>query len=115
LALEKKLWLDDIYEWLYRRVLDGLSVLCGWFDRYIVDGLVNAVSWSIRQSSRGLREIQTGRIQDYLYGIIAALILLIGLAFGVSPTGEDAAKKIESAVKHDVLTDFEEDNIRRDR
>jgi len=115
LALEKKLWLDDLYEWLYRRVLDGLSILCGWFDRYIVDGLVNAVSWSIRQSSHGLREIQTGRIQDYLYGIIAALILFIGLAFGVFPSGGDAVKKIENAVKYDVLTGFEEDDIRRDR
>jgi NADH-quinone oxidoreductase subunit L len=95
LVLEKKLWLDDIYEWFYMKVLDGLSFLCGWFDRYIVDGFVNATSWSIRQVSRGLREIQTGRIQDYLYGIIAALILLIWLALGVFPNRERITEKIE--------------------
>jgi NADH-quinone oxidoreductase subunit L len=96
LALEKKLWLDDIYVWFYSRILDGLSFLCGWFDRYIVDGIVNAVSWSISQASRELREIQTGRIQDYLYGIIAALILLIWLTLGVFPTvKEPISEKIE--------------------
>jgi NADH-quinone oxidoreductase subunit L len=78
-ALERKLWLDDVYEWAYRRILDGVSFLCGWFDRYIVDGFVNASAWTIRNASTELRGIQTGRIQDYLYGIIAALVLFVWL------------------------------------
>jgi NADH-quinone oxidoreductase subunit L len=100
LVLVKKLWLDDIYLWIYRRVLNGISFLCGWFDRYIVDGLVNAISWSIRQTSRGLREIQTGRIQDYLYGIIAAIILFIWLTLGVLPTRDRITEKIEKPVDY---------------
>lgn len=95
LLLVNKFWLDEIYILVYRRVLDGVSFLCGWFDRYIVDGLVNAVSWSIRQASRELRGIQTGRIQDYLYGIIAALILFIWLTLGVLPTRERITEKVE--------------------
>lgn len=100
LVLEKKLWLDDLYVWTYRRVLDGASFLCGWFDRYIVDGIVNAISWSIREASRSLRGIQTGRIQDYLYGIIAAIILLVWLTIGVSPIRERMTGKIEDKRDH---------------
>jgi hypothetical protein len=65
-----------------------------------VDGLVNAISWSIRQTSRGLREIQTGRIQDYLYGIIAAIILFIWLTLGVLPTRDRITEKIEKPVDY---------------
>ena len=99
-ALEKKLWLDDIYEWFYRGILDGLSYLCGWFDRYIVDGIVNATSWYIKQASSKLREIQTGRIQDYLYGIIAALILLIWLTLGVFPVKDRINEEIVKPKDH---------------
>lgn len=82
-VLERGFWIDSLYEWLYRRVLDGLSFICGWFDRYIVDGLVNLVSWVTLGVSQYLRGIQTGRIQDYLYGIVVAIVLFIWLAFGV--------------------------------
>ena len=99
-ALEKKLWLDDIYEWFYRGILDGLAYLCGWFDRYIVDGIVNATSWYIKQASSQLREIQTGRIQDYLYGIIAALLLLIWLSLGVFPVKDRINEEIVKPKDH---------------
>jgi NADH-quinone oxidoreductase subunit L len=80
LALERKFWIDDIYVWIYRNILDGLSSLCGWFDRYIVDGFVNLVAYSAKLTSQRLRTIQTGRTQDYLYGIIIAIILFFILS-----------------------------------
>jgi len=76
--LQKKYWMDDIAYFLYRRVLvDGLSVICGWFDRYIVDGIVNFVTWLTRKSGEILRLLQNGVVQDYLYGVIFGLILFI--------------------------------------
>ncbi|MBI4228452.1 MAG: hypothetical protein HY693_01895 [Deltaproteobacteria bacterium] len=75
LAFERKFWIDDIYVWIYRNILDGLSTVCGWFDRYIVDGFVNLVAYCAKLISQRLRTIQTGRTQDYLYGIIIAIIL----------------------------------------
>ncbi len=82
LALKKNYWLDDLYEWVYRKILDNLSILCGWFDRYIVDGFVNGTSWLVAKASIKLRYIQTGQIQDYLYGLIFALLLFALLSFG---------------------------------
>ena len=79
-ALEKKFWMDDVYLWAYRYVLDGLSTSCGWFDRYIVDGLVNFIAYCAMRASQRLRTIQTGRAQDYLYGIIIAILLLFFLS-----------------------------------
>jgi NADH-quinone oxidoreductase subunit L len=77
IAARRKYWLDDLYEGGYRSVVLALSWLIGWVDRYLVDGLVNfASAWTMR-FGRGLRQIQTGRAQDYLYGVVAGLILLV--------------------------------------
>ena len=76
--LLKKYWLDDFYYLLYRYALiGGVSYACGWFDRYIVDGVVNLVSWSTRKSAELIRSIQDGKVQDYLYGVLIGLVILM--------------------------------------
>ncbi len=76
-AAMSKFWLDDLYGGTYRGVLLGFSRLVGWVDRYLVDGLVNLASaWTLRWGD-GLRRIQTGRAQDYLYGVAFGLLLVI--------------------------------------
>lgn len=78
ILLYRKYFLDDIAYFLYRKgLIDGLSLLCGWFDRYIVDGIVNFVTWSTRKSGEILRMLQTGVIQDYLYGVILGILIFI--------------------------------------
>ena len=77
IAARRKYWLDDLYEGGYRGGVLALSWLIGWMDRYLVDGLVNfASAWTMR-FGRGLRQIQTGRAQDYLYGVVAGFILFV--------------------------------------
>lgn len=93
LALERKFWIDDIYMWIYRNILDGLSSLCGWFDRYIVDGFVNLIAYSAKLTSQRLRTIQTGRTQDYLYGIIIAMILFFALSLMTPHIGKTLTDK----------------------
>jgi hypothetical protein len=51
----------------------------GWIDRYVVDGLVNAASAATLRAGADLRRIQTGRAQDYLYGVTAGLLLVLVL------------------------------------
>src|SRR3990172_8888819 len=76
-AALSKFWLDDLYGGIYRGLLLGFSRLVGWVDRYLVDGLVNLASaWMLRWGD-GLRRIQTGRAQDYLYGVAFGLLLVI--------------------------------------
>ncbi|MBI2152981.1 MAG: NADH-quinone oxidoreductase subunit L [Candidatus Rokubacteria bacterium] len=76
-AAVKKFWLDDLYGAIYRGVFLGVSWGVGWVDRYLVDGVVNLASaWTLRWGDR-LRQIQTGRAQDYLYGVALGLLLVI--------------------------------------
>jgi NADH-quinone oxidoreductase subunit L len=71
--------LDALYVALYRGVLLGFARVVGWIDRYVVDGLVNAASAATLRASADLRRLQTGRAQDYLYGVTAGLLLVLVL------------------------------------
>jgi NAD(P)H-quinone oxidoreductase subunit 5 len=62
---------------MYRGVLLGFATLVGWVDRYFVDGVLNVVSaWTV-EAGDNLRTIQTGRAQDYVYGVAVGVLALI--------------------------------------
>jgi NADH-quinone oxidoreductase subunit L len=78
--------------WIDTRVVDGVVNLCGWIgrvlgelqgfiDRWFVDGLVNLVGDGVIRGGRGLRHLQTGRIQSYVWGIVTGSLLLMAMAF----------------------------------
>ena len=72
-----RFWIDDLFVAVYRGVILGLSAIVGWIDRYIVDGVLNAISaWTLTAGDR-LRMIQTGRAQDYVYGVAVGVLALI--------------------------------------
>jgi NADH-quinone oxidoreductase subunit L len=76
-AALRRFWLDDLYAFIYGRVVLVSSWGVGWVDRYLVDGLVNVVSaWTLRAGDR-LRRIQSGQVQDYVYGIAFGLLILV--------------------------------------
>ncbi len=80
--LERRYFVDDAFELVYRRAYLGLSSVVGWFDRYVVDGLVNAATWMTWLVAGRLRGMQNGRVQDALYAVAAGLVLLAWLALG---------------------------------
>ncbi len=68
--------LDALYGGLYRGVMLGFARVIGWIDRYFVDGILNVLSaWTLRAGD-ALRGIQTGKPQDYLYGVAFGVLLL---------------------------------------
>ncbi len=72
-----RFWVDDAFEGAFHIVLLGFSRIVGWLDRYLVDGVLNVVSvWTV-QAGEELRRIQTGRAQDYVYGVGVGLLVLI--------------------------------------
>ena len=83
-AAIRKFWIDDLFEAFYGSVLLGFSRVVGWIDRYIVDGVLNLLSdWTV-QAGDELRGIQTGKPQDYVYGVatgVLVLVLLMRLVF----------------------------------
>jgi NADH-quinone oxidoreductase subunit L len=83
-AALRKFWIDDRFEAFYAFVLLGFARIVGWIDRYIVDGVLNLLSdWTV-QAGDELRGIQTGKPQDYVYGVatgVLVLVLLMRLVF----------------------------------
>jgi len=76
-AAMKKFWIDDLFEGVLAFALLAFSKFVGWIDRYLVDGVLNVVSaWTV-SAGDGIRSIQTGRAQDYVYGVAVGLLLLM--------------------------------------
>ncbi|HKE85820.1 MAG TPA: NADH-quinone oxidoreductase subunit L [Vicinamibacterales bacterium] len=72
-----KFWIDDLFEGVLGFALFAFSTFVGWVDRYLVDGVLNVVSaWTV-SAGDDIRTIQTGRAQDYVYGVAVGLLLLM--------------------------------------
>jgi NADH-quinone oxidoreductase subunit L len=72
-----KFWIDDFFEGVVATAALAFSSLIGWIDRYLVDGVLNVVSaWTVTTGDE-MRTIQTGRAQDYVYGLAVGLLLLL--------------------------------------
>ena len=74
--------------WFDSNIIDGVvnlaarvivfgSWLSGLFDKYVVDALVNFASNVTFEVGGRLRRLQTGSINGYLYGILAAVMLIL--------------------------------------
>jgi len=101
--VENKYYIDEIYQaaivnpylvftracaWFDLHIIDGIvngvaaiavfgSWLSGLFDNYVVDGLVNLASNATLAAGGRLRRLQTGSINGYLYGILAAVMVIL--------------------------------------
>jgi NADH-quinone oxidoreductase subunit L len=74
-----KFWVDDVFEGFYAVVLLGFARIVGWVDRYLVDGVLNVMSaWTLSAGDE-MRGIQTGRAQDYVYGVAVGILILVVL------------------------------------
>lgn len=72
---------DRSAAWAYRHVLLRVSAGVAWFDRYVVDGLINLTAWLALTGGQRARAVQTGRSADYLYAVVAGLILLTAMSY----------------------------------
>jgi NADH-quinone oxidoreductase subunit L len=73
-----KWWFDDLYHLLFIVIGGRIAAAIWWFDREVVDGTVNAIGSGTIETGRGLRRIQTGRVQNYALGIAIGLIVMAG-------------------------------------
>jgi NADH-quinone oxidoreductase subunit L len=73
-----KWWFDDLYHLLFIVIGGRVAAAIWWFDREVVDGTVNAIGGGTIEAGRGLRRIQTGRVQNYALGIAIGLIVMAG-------------------------------------
>jgi len=73
-----KWWFDDLNHLVFIVIGGRVAAATWWFDREVVDGTVNAIGRVTLLSGRGLRQVQTGRVQNYALGIALGLIAMAG-------------------------------------
>jgi NADH-quinone oxidoreductase subunit L len=82
----------DLLGWFDGAIVDGLVNLAariikvvgmvdGAIDKYFVDGLVNLLSNAILAGGQGLRRIQTGRLENYLFGALAGALAFVAVNY----------------------------------
>jgi NADH-quinone oxidoreductase subunit L len=73
-----KWWFDELNHLLFIVIGGRVSQAMWWFDREVVDGTVNGIGRATVGTGRGLRRVQTGRVQNYALGIALGLIVMAG-------------------------------------
>ena len=81
-----KFYIDEMYQWFNRVIIDGLGKILYWIDLHIIDGLVNALASGTAALGSKLRLTQTGQLQHYALVFFGAplIAVLIVAAFGPS-------------------------------
>jgi len=100
--MQNKYWVDEFYEktfvaafrkgrmvlaemdrWIVDGLVNGVGVagkatswVSGTIDKYIVDGAVNFVANGLLTTGTALRRMQTGQVQNYVYGILGGVAFL---------------------------------------
>jgi NADH-quinone oxidoreductase subunit L len=71
-----KWWFDDLNDLIFVRFGGWVARVLWWFDVRVVDGTVNGIASLTQGTGRGIRQIQTGRVQNYALGIAAGLLVI---------------------------------------
>jgi NADH-quinone oxidoreductase subunit L len=86
----RKFYLDDLYYWLTQYVFLGIAHIAAAFDATVIDGIVNGVASGVTGLGKGLRRVEDGKVQSYMYGFfggVAALAVVIFVLFAFAQGG----------------------------
>jgi NADH-quinone oxidoreductase subunit L len=73
-----KFYIDEIYLFVTRKILFNIvSQSVAWFDRHIVDGSMNGIANVINLSSKKIRGLQSGQLQQYAAVFVAGALGLL--------------------------------------
>ena len=71
-----KWYFDELNDLIFVRFGGFVAHLLWWFDVRVVDGTVNGIASLTQGTGRGIRLIQTGRVQNYALGIAGGLLVI---------------------------------------
>jgi NADH-quinone oxidoreductase subunit L len=81
-VLENKWYIDELYDAIIVRPIEGLSNL---FNRFVeragIDGFVNGVGKTVRWSSDRVRLLQSGQVGFYIFVMVLGMTILFTLSF----------------------------------
>jgi NADH-quinone oxidoreductase subunit L len=73
-----KWWFDELNHLLFIVIGGRVASLLWWFDRRVVDDSLNDLARNTVGAGKNIRQIQTGRVQNYALGIAFGLIVMAG-------------------------------------
>ena len=85
--LDHKFYIDEIYGWVFARIMIVGGLIFDWVDHKIIDGLFDGLGATARAAGRRLRLTQSGRLQAYALVIFAAVAIAVIALSGVLPAG----------------------------
>lgn len=75
--LYNKYYIDEIYAFLIKYLVDGTGKLLFWFDIYIVNGLVNGLAALTGLGGQVLRYTENGQVQTYARYMLAGTVIIV--------------------------------------
>jgi NADH-quinone oxidoreductase subunit L len=77
----QKFYVDEVYQFVTQKILfNGIGKAAAWIDKHLIDGMVNAVANGTAGISGAIKNIQSGKVQQYaLYFLIGILVIVIWL------------------------------------
>ncbi|MCW3117695.1 MAG: NADH:ubiquinone oxidoreductase subunit, partial [Chitinophagaceae bacterium] len=83
-VLENKWYVDELYDKIIVRPLNGLGAfLDSFFDKKVIDGAVNGVGRLVNYGGRQLRLLQSGQVGNYVLLMVLGMLLIFVLQFFV--------------------------------
>ena len=80
--LENKWYIDEIYDVVVVKPLQGLSsVLDKFVEKQGIDGIVNGVGKTVRWGGDRLRLLQTGQVGFYIFMMVLSMVMLFVISF----------------------------------
>ncbi len=80
--LENKWYIDEIYDAVVVKPLQGLSsVLDKFVEKQGIDGIVNGVGKTVRWGGDRLRLLQTGQVGFYIFMMVLSMVMLFVISF----------------------------------
>ena len=79
-ASYKRFYMDELYQFITHKVIfQSICVPIAWFDRHIIDGFFNMLADTTNSVSYGIRRLQSGSIQAYVYVYLLGTLLLAAI------------------------------------
>jgi len=73
-----KFYIDEVYMFITKEIIfKRISTPFAWFDKKIVDGTMDLIGNTTVATSKGIKGMQSGRVQDYAFAFIAGIVVLV--------------------------------------
>tara|TARA_B110000014_G_scaffold250579_1_gene227008 strand:+ start:757 stop:3051 length:2295 start_codon:yes stop_codon:yes gene_type:complete len=83
-ALQNRLYFDDLYEGILAKTVVPFSEFAAWFDKNVIDGIIKQIESKSVLGSVQVRSITTGSARDYILMATIGMLSIIALIWGIN-------------------------------